>query len=72
LRVLSKAAVIFDMAKAERRTNPVVLRQGMTIGSVSAETDEEFLLSCFIQYLAVDECSRVQSPGMILQGEGRD
>jgi hypothetical protein len=56
------------MAKAERRTNPVVLRQGMTIGSGSAETDEEFLFSCFIQYPAVEECSRVQSPGMILAG----
>lgn len=56
------------MAKTERRPNPIVLRQGMTIGSSSAETDDEFLFECFVHYPPVDLCTRVQSPAMIVAG----
>lgn len=56
------------MAKGSKRLNPVQLRQGLTIGSNAAETDDDFLFECFIHHPAVDACLRVESPGMILSG----
>ena len=56
------------MAKDSKSANPVVLRQGMSIGSVAAESDDEFLLQCFVEYPALESCVRIQSPGMILAG----
>lgn len=55
-------------AKPTRRTNPVILRQGMTIGSNAAETDDEFLFDCFINYPPVETCIDVHAPGMVLVG----
>lgn len=55
------------MAKG-KRTNPIVLRRGMAIGTGNAETDDDFLFDCFVHYPPVDECVRTQSPGMILAG----
>ena len=40
----------------------------MTIGSGSAESDDEFLFDCFVTYPALDQCLRMQSPGRILAG----
>jgi hypothetical protein len=56
------------MNKENKQANPVVLRQGMTIGSISAETDDDFLFSCFISYPPLESCLRMQSHGMILAG----
>lgn len=56
------------MIKPDRRPNPIILRQGMTIGSGSAESDDDFLFDCFVHYSPVDLCTRMQSPGMILAG----
>jgi len=56
------------MSRAPRRGNNVTLRHGMTIGSNSAETDDEFLFKCFVHYPPVDSCERIESPGMVLAG----
>ena len=56
------------MDKCSKPANPVVLRYGMTIGSISAETDDDFLFSCFVSYPALESCLRIQSHGMILAG----
>lgn len=56
------------MAKIEKRRNPVVLRQGMSIGTGNAESDDEFLFDCFVDYPAVDQCRRMESAGRILAG----
>lgn len=53
------------MAKAGKRTNPIILLAGMSIGTNAAEIDDDFLLPCFIRYsrrrvaLFVDQCSPV-------------
>jgi hypothetical protein len=56
------------MAKVERRTNPVHLRHGMSIGSNAAESDDAFLVPCFVHYPPVEQCTNVHSSGMILLG----
>jgi hypothetical protein len=56
------------MVKAERVTNPVVVRAGMTIGSVSDEIDDEFLFECFIDHPAIAACQSVKSRGMVVAG----
>ncbi|MCK1640469.1 DNA repair ATPase [Bradyrhizobium sp. 157] len=56
-----------SMAK-QKRTNPVVLRPGMTIGANAAEMDDEFLLKCFVHYPPVELCMNVASRGMVIDG----
>lgn len=56
------------MAKPTKRSNPIVLKHGMSIGSNAAETDDEFVFDCFIRYPPVERCMDVQSPGMIIAG----
>ena len=56
------------MSKPGRHTNPIILRKGMTVGSANAESDDEFLFQCFVSHSAVNECTRSQSPGMIVSG----
>jgi hypothetical protein len=56
------------MAKAGRRTNPVILRAGMSIGTNAAEFDDDFLLPCFVHYPPVETGINVQSRGMVLDG----
>jgi hypothetical protein len=56
------------MAKPGRRTNPVILRAGMSIGTNAAEFDDDFLLPCFVHYPPVEVCVNVQSRGMVLDG----
>jgi hypothetical protein len=56
------------MAKTSKRTNPIVLKAGMTIGANAAEMDEEFLLPCFIQYPSVDQCLDLNSRGTVIDG----
>ena len=56
------------MVSAPKRANPVVLRPGLSIGSVSAETDDDFLFECFVTYPAVEQSANPQGPGMILAG----
>jgi hypothetical protein len=51
-----------------KATNPVVLRRGVGIGSGNAESDDEFLFECFVDYPAVDRARWFDSPGMILAG----
>lgn len=44
------------MARADRKkTNPIVLQAGMSIGTNAAEFDDEFLLECFVHYSHIDE-----------------
>lgn len=57
-----------SMAKTTKRTNPVVLKQGMTIGSNGAESDDAFLFECFVNHPPVARCMDFQSPGMIIVG----
>jgi hypothetical protein len=54
------------MAK-QKRTNPVILKPGMAIGSNAAEMDD-FLLQCFVHYPPVELCMNVQSRGMVIDG----
>ncbi|MGJ5096744.1 P-loop ATPase, Sll1717 family [Bradyrhizobium oligotrophicum] len=56
------------MAKPNKRSNPVMLTKGMSIGSISAETDDDFLFDCFVHHPAVELASRMQAPGMVLSG----
>jgi hypothetical protein len=56
-------------SKAAARTgNPVILKRGMTIGSPAAETDDEFLFNCFVDSSTVENCLKVEAPGMIVAG----
>lgn len=50
------------------KSNPIVLKRGMTIGTGNAETDDEFLFSCFYNHEAKDELLRTTSPKMIISG----
>jgi len=56
------------MAKPGKRTNSVILRAGMSIGTNAAEFDDDFLLPCFVHYPPVEMCVNVQSRGMVLDG----
>ena len=55
-------------SKAGRTGNPVILKHGMTIGSPAAETDDEFLFNCFVDSSTVENCLKVDAPGMIVAG----
>lgn len=56
------------MAKAGKRTNPIILQTGMTIGTNAAEMDDDFLLPCFVRYPPVDLCLNIASRGMVVDG----
>ncbi|QBM74383.1 DNA repair ATPase [Sphingomonas sp. AAP5] len=56
------------MAKPQANVNPVVLRRGIGIGSGNAESDDDFLFDCFVQYPPVEACSRLTSPAMVVSG----
>lgn len=59
----------WEMAKAEKRkTNPIALQAGMSIGTNAAEFDEDFLLQCFVHYPPVELCLNVKSRGMVVDG----
>lgn len=49
-------------------SNPVVLRRGVGIGTGNAETDDEFLFDCFVEYPLVASAQRIGSPAMVLSG----
>lgn len=51
-----------------RVTNPVVLRRGVGIGSGNAESDDEFLFDCFVEYPPVDACRRLGSAAQVVAG----
>lgn len=53
---------------AQQIANPVILRQGVGIGTGSAESDDEFLFDCFVEYPPVDACRRRGSPAMVISG----
>lgn len=55
------------MARSSQ-ANPLVFRNGMSVGSIAAETDDEFLFDCFVENPAVQACLNVQSPTMVLAG----
>jgi Conserved hypothetical ATP binding protein len=40
----------------------------MSIGSSSAETDDEYLFECFVDHPAVASCASLRSPGMVVAG----
>ncbi len=48
--------------------NPVVLRRGAGIGTGNAETDDDFLFDCFVEYPPVEVCRRARSPVMVVAG----
>jgi hypothetical protein len=56
------------MAKASKRTNPIILLAGMSIGTNAAEFDDDFLFDCFVHYPQVDLCLNAQSRGMVVDG----
>jgi hypothetical protein len=56
------------MAKAEKRTNQIILKAGMTIGASAAEMDDEFLLPCFVSCPAVTQCPDASSSGTVIDG----
>lgn len=56
------------MSKASKRVNGLVFRQGTSIGTGNAETDDEFLFDCFVDHGAIDEFLRPQSPAMVIAG----
>jgi hypothetical protein len=56
------------MAKKTKNQNPIVLRRGAGIGSGNAETDDDFLFDCFVEYPPVEECRRLGSPTMVISG----
>ncbi|WP_123906295.1 DNA repair ATPase [Sphingorhabdus sp. YGSMI21] len=49
-------------------TNPSQLRQGMSIGTGNAETDDEFLFDCFVNHGSKFEFEKCSSPRMIIAG----
>jgi len=51
-----------------KKRNPMVLRKGLTIGGLGAETDDEFLFDCFSYLPAFDKIADTSSPGMVLAG----
>lgn len=51
-----------------KTVNPVVLRRGVGIGTGNAETDDEFLFECFVEYPPVEDCRRPSSPVMVVAG----
>ena len=55
------------MSKATN-ANPILLRRGLSIGTGNAESDDDFLFDCFIDYPPVEACRRLGSPGMIVSG----
>jgi hypothetical protein len=57
----------FNLAK-HKHTNPIRLNDGMTIGSLAAETDDDYLFDCFVHYPPVDIAMKVDSHGSILTG----
>jgi hypothetical protein len=56
------------MIRLGKPTNSIIVRPGMTIGSIDAETDDEFLFECFVNHPAVVACQNVTSPGMVVAG----
>lgn len=56
------------MGKFEASPHPIVLKPGMNIGHVAAEEDDDLLFDCFVRHPAVDKCSSVESPEMIVAG----
>lgn len=71
--VLSPTLMVYaketnPVAKTPKRSNQIMLRSDMSIGSISAETDDEFLFNCFVSHPAVSMAVNVLSPGMILAG----
>lgn len=49
-------------------SNPVILKQGMSVGSNNAESDDDFLFECFVTYPPVEECINLDSSKMIIAG----
>lgn len=57
------------MTKSPRQnSNPIVVKPGMTIGTGNAETDDEFLFSCYYDHDAKEEFQKVNSPKIIISG----
>jgi hypothetical protein len=51
-----------------KSNNPIMLRKGIGVGTGNAETDDDFLFDCFVEYAPFEECRRPQSPGMVIAG----
>lgn len=56
------------MAKLKEPLNPIVIKRGVGIGTGNAESDDEFLFDCFVDYPPVEPCLRTASPAMIISG----
>lgn len=54
--------------KKVKDTNPITVRPGMSIGSASAEADDDYLFDCFINNQSVSACENIFSHGMVLTG----
>jgi Trp operon repressor len=56
------------MVKKSDTSNKIVLRRGISIGTGNAESDDEFLFDCFVDYPAAAEAARIGNAGMVLAG----
>ncbi|OBX19255.1 hypothetical protein A9995_09065 [Erythrobacter sp. QSSC1-22B] len=56
------------MSKQKQATNPIILREGMSIGTGNAESDDEFLFKCFVDHPALSDAKNPDSAGMIIAG----
>jgi hypothetical protein len=54
--------------QGSKQANPIVLRRGAGIGTGNAESDDEFLFDCFVEYPPVEDCRRATSPVMVVAG----
>lgn len=56
------------MGRNTDQSNKIVLRRGISIGTGNAESDDEFLFDCFVDYPAASEAARIGNAGMVLAG----
>lgn len=56
------------MATEKTANNPITFRRGVGVGSGNAETDDDFLFDCFVDYPAVQSAESMATSGMILAG----
>ena len=48
--------------------NPITLRNNLEIGTIDADTDDEFLFDCFVDLPALSDLKNTNSPKMLLLG----
>jgi hypothetical protein len=54
--------------KSRKKSNPIVVQPGMTVGNIAAEADDAFLFDCFVKTHQFHELHDLSSPKMIAVG----